>query len=232
MRGSDYVWRVLGACILVLMFVVIYLAAMSVKALISNREVVHGGAGARETRGARAPKKRASQHVVVDTLNLAHWLSEKPLSVSEIIATIDETAPALKKQFSGRVMYVLKDRESRLTSEAAHRAYQDCAERNRVYVIIAEKYADPPSGNARTAAHSARGRDDFLVSVLADRWRCLALTEDRLRDFREFRQTLQPFHAYEFAYWRDRPAREYFRPESVAYSRLRKPRTASFSEYL
>lgn len=184
--------------------------------------------------GGRAPPPR-SPHVVVDTLNLAHWLrgeSARPLAAAEIIAAIDKTAPILKKKHAGRVMYVLKDRESQLNGEAAHAEFMACAERNRVYIITAEKYADdPPSGNPRSTAHSAAGRDDFLVAVLARRWRCAALTEDRLRDFGEFRSALQPFHVYEHAYWRASVAQEYYRPESPAYSRLRKPRTVGFAEY-
>jgi len=170
--------------------------------------------------------------VVVDTLNLVHWRSDASVSVEAIVAVVGDTAPTLKKKFPGRVMYVLKDRDSQLNSEASRREYQKCAEKNGVYIVVAEKYADPPRGNARSSAHSASGRDDFLLAVLADRWQCLALTEDRLQDFHEFRRTLQPFYAYEFAFWRTLPAKEYFRPESQAFSHLRKPHTARFSELL
>ena len=184
--------------------------------------------------GARRPLPAKSPHIVVDTLNLVHWLhseSPQPLSTALIVEAIDDTAAVLKKKHSGRVMYVLKDRESALNSEAAHKSYMECAKRNQVYIFIAEKYATPPRGNLRSTAHSASGRDDFLIAVLARRWRCAALTEDKLRDFSEFRSTLQPFHVYDFAYWRDHASREYFRPESVAYAGLKKPRTVQFAEY-
>jgi hypothetical protein len=190
------------------------------------------------------PDPAASPNVVVDTLNLTHWLmgrDEPPahghagsgakMDLAHIVAAIDRTAPALKARHPGRVMYVLKDRDSQFNDEAAHAAYQAAAERNSVYVVVAEQYRDPPRGNAVATDHSARGRDDFLVAVLAAQWRCAALTEDRLRDFDKFRATLQPFHTYEFAFWRALPHREFYRPESRSYARLKKPRMVRFADY-
>jgi hypothetical protein len=212
-----------GILLVVLLVVLIVAAICSARV----RGVILGGKPAVR----KLPK---SPHIVVDTLNLAHWFQNEdshPLSISTIVSTIDQTAAVLKKKHPGRVMYVLKDRESQLNTEEAHQMYMLCAERNGVYIIIAEKYADPPRGNAHSNAHSAGGRDDFLIAVLANRWKCAALTEDQLRDFKEFRTTLQPFYALELAYWRTRALREFYRPESTAYSRLRKPHTLHFSEY-
>lgn len=214
--------------LVVLVIIVIVLAAIC---FVKTQNFILGGGPVGNQRRNWPPK---SPHIVVDTLNLAHWLrsdKEIPLTVEEIVAAIDRTAPVLKKKHAGRVMYVLKDRESQLNSKEAHERYMACAERNRIYIEIAEKYTDPPHGNPRSAAHSASGRDDFLIAVLASRWKCSALTEDRLRDFDEFKLTLQPFHAFEFAYWRNNVVREFFRPEASAYKRLRKPHTVRFSEY-
>ena len=177
-----------------------------------------------------------SDHIVVDTLNLTHWLHEKSrgrkpfaLTPALIADTIDRTAPALLKRHPGRVMYVLKDRESQFNDEATREVYRQAADRNKVHVLIVERYADPPKGVAVSADHSARGRDDFFIAMLAHRWRCAVLTEDRLRDFDQFRATIQPFHVYEFAFWRTH--REFVRPESLAYARMKKPRMLRYEEY-
>lgn len=197
--------------------------------------VIVGGAQARPRRG---PDHTRSPHIVVDTLNLTHWLhgtsrGRKPLVMSPalIAETIDRTAPTLLVRHTGRVMYVLKDRESQFNDEAAREIYRQAAERNGVYVLAAERYPDPPKGVSPSSEHSAQGRDDFFMSVLAHRYRCAVLTEDRLRDFDRFRATMQPFHVYEFAFWRATPHREFIRPESSAYVRMKKPRMVRYSGY-
>lgn len=177
------------------------------------------------------PDPAASQHLVVDTLNLVHWLGGgAPLGPAAIVAAIDATAPALKLRHPGRVVYVLKDRESQFNLEEARALYQAAAARNGVHLAVAERYADPPASAAAASAaaraeHSSRGRDDFYMSVLADRYRCAVLTADRLRDFARFRATIPPFHVYEYSFWQARPAREFIRPDAAAYARLRRPRT-------
>ena len=178
-----------------------------------------------------------SPHLVVDTLNLTHWLCERrgrrpALTPALIAETIDGTAAALRRRHTGRVMYVLKDRESQFNDEAARDIYRRAAERNKVYVSAAERYADPPAGiPADPATHSSRGRDDFYMSLLANRHRCAVLTDDRLRDFAEFRTTVPPFHVVEYAFWRDQPLREFIRPEAPAYIRMRKPRMVRPADY-
>jgi hypothetical protein len=193
--------------------------------------LIFGAAGPR-----RGPDYAKSSHIVVDTLNLVHWLGRasepgRALTPDLIAEAIDRTAPALLKRHPGRVMYVLKDRESQFNDEAAREVYRRAAERNKVYVLLAERYSDPPKGVAESPEHSAQGRDDFFIALLAHRWRCAVLTEDRLRDFDRFRATVQPFHVYEFAFWRALPHREFVRPESPAYARLKKPRMVRYAEY-
>jgi hypothetical protein len=182
--------------------------------------------------GGAISRTTVPTHIVIDTLNLTHWLHSKaPLSPEAIASTIDETAPILLSRYKGRVMYVLKDRESQFNDEKARKVYQDAAKRNGVYVYIAERYPDPPKGVKISTEHSARGRDDFYISLLANRWRCPVLTEDRMRDFSSFRGTIQPFHVYEFAFWRDLPNREFIRPESAAWRQLKKPRMIRYNLY-
>jgi hypothetical protein len=222
-----------------LLVVLLVVAAMVVLARTSpeaGATLIFGAAGPRRKAGPKGADYAKSSHIVVDTLNLAHWLGRasghgRALTPDLIAEAIDRTAPVLLKRHPGRVMYVLKDRESQFNDEAAREVYRRAAERNKVYVLLAERYSDPPKGVAESPEHSAQGRDDFFIALLAHRWRCAVLTEDRLRDFDRFRATVQPFHVYEFAFWRALPHREFVRPESPAYARLKKPRMVRYAEY-
>lgn len=246
-------WSLLcNALALVAMLILLILAAW----LVSGGGAVSGGASGGASGGVsggapprRGPDYAASPHIVVDTLNLVHALAEVDMASDDtdtgavaapprpaltpvaIAAVIDRTAPVLRARHPGRVMYVIKDRESQFNTADAREVYRSAADRNNVYVYVVERYIDPPSGVAASAAHSARGRDDFFTALLARRWRCAVLTEDRLRDFDEFRATIQPFHVYEYAYWRRLPEREYVRPEAAAYSWMKKPRMVRVHEY-
>lgn len=213
--------------------VVLLLVCLALAAAVLARAPAPGPAP-EITGGGPRPARGESPHLVVDTLNLAHWLrggaEAARLTPALIAETIDRTAPALLQRYRGRVMYVLKDRDSQFNSEAERSVYREAAVRNRVYVCAAERYADPPKGVAPSREHSAQGRDDFYMALLAWKWRCPVATEDRLRDFARLRATIQPFHVYEWAYWRDAPARDFIRPESAAYARVRRPRMVRFEE--
>lgn len=181
----------------------------------------------------RKPDPALSPHIVVDTLNLVHWQLPRggALTPETIIEVIDRTAPVLKLRHPGRVMYVVKDRETTLNDDAARELYAGAANRNGIYVYVVERYSDPPAGTAPTPEHSSRGRDDMFVAMLAYRWKCAVLTEDRLRDFDRFRATVPPFHVYEYAFWRELPYREFVRPDAAAYARIKKPKRVGFVEY-
>lgn len=201
-----------------LLFVVIILVAIIVKTMMTYKI---GGAPYR------------SQHIVVDTLNLTHWIHGGKITITPklIISAIDKTAPFLRKKHNGRIMYVLKDRESQFTTPETKQLYKDIANKHSIYIIVAERYVDPPIGVPKTDQHSSRGRDDLLISILANRWRCSVLTEDRLHDFKEFRATIQPFYATEYTFWREFPHKEYIRPESISLLKLRKPRMLRYIDY-
>jgi hypothetical protein len=186
--------------------------------------------------------------LVVDTLNLAHWYlgqghrdkgSPVQLTPDAIVGVIDATAPTLKQRHKDRVIYVLKDRESQFDDAEVREKYRLAAERNKVYVSVASRYAEPPAGDSihaphgQQAEHSSKGRDDFYMSLLASpaRYRCAVLTADKLRDFSSFRATIPPFYVIDYAYWRDSPDYEFVRPSSAAYARIRKPWTVHPSEY-
>ncbi len=227
--------KLLAAALLVLVLICLVLAALCLGEHLG--EHLGGRLGGDGAFFGGAPRRRTadpakSPHLVVDTLNLAHWLlSPEVMSPAVIVDTIDRTAPALKARHPGRLMYVLKDRESQFNTEEARETYRQAAARNGVYVYVAEKYADPPAGAKYTAEHSSRARDDFFMALLAHQWHCALLTEDRLRDFDEFRAKVPPFRVYEFAFWRELPSLDFVRPASVAYARLRRPRLMRYADY-
>lgn len=178
--------------------------------------------------GGAVPKK--SPHVVVDTLNLTHHLAVKQpkhLTTEQIVGTIDTTAAKLRAEFPGRVMYVVKDRENALNDTTQRLAYHEAAVRNSVFIYVVERYEVPPntSTKGKSKAHSARGRDDMYMAILARKHRCKVLTGDKFRDFDEWRKEVEPFHVDEYTYWRDLPERDYVKPLSPAYRALKRPFT-------
>lgn len=216
------------------------LLALVVNALLGvcGRSAARGAA-----RGARGGAQAPSKNLVVDTLNLAHWLRAqsavmrpvRPLDTAEIITAIGRGAAALRARFPGTLTFVLKDQDAALHDSATRAAYQAAAERYRVHIVCAEKYDLPPTPRAATraaTAHAAAGRDDFYMCLLARKLRCCIATEDRLRDFAEFRKSVAPFISVSFAYWRALPARDYIRPDAGAFARLRRPCLLRFSEII
>jgi len=166
-------------------------------------------------------------HIIVDTLNLTHWMGtdNDQITFTNIINTIDRATPILRQKYSN-IIYVLKDQDTQHNSSEIRAAYQNAAERNRVIITCAERYVESSLEQSlvpKLGPHSANGRDDFYMCILAARNRCAVASEDRLRDFAEFRKNIPPFHVIEFAYWRAIPLRDSIRPSSGAYSRLRKP---------
>ena len=186
--------------------------------------------------GAFRPRPPRADHVVVDLLNVTHWLHHKKntnarIDAQAVLRTIDATAPLLKKRWPGRVTYVVKDRTHEFNDDKTHELYADAAARNRVVICVAEQYRDPPTSNNRLSrGHSAAGRDDFYMCLLAQRERAVVVTNDRLKDFKDFRRELPPFHVLEFSYVRRLPTRDFIRPESLAYAGLRRPVLVSPAE--
>ena len=193
-----------------------------------------GGAAARRP-GSSGRRGGPGDHVVVDTLNLTHWnfstaRKRARMSAEQIGQTITAAAGILKAKFKGRVMFVIKDREATPNSEKDHERLQALAKQAGVYIMLVEKYAG--EGKQKQTAHAVKGRDDFYMALLAHKWKAPVLSEDRFRDFGEFRQKVPPFRVFEFSYWQDRPTLDFVRPEAFAYRRLRPPAALRYAEVL
>jgi len=207
-----------------ILFAVVMVILAIAAAMTSKPHFIVGGA---------PPRKKynyaGSPHLVIDTLNLAHWFNcdaPKIRITPDVIAkTIDRATPILRARHAGQIMFVLKDRESQFNTTESRKIYRDAAIRNKVHVMVAEKYVDPPKGVPFSDEHSAKGRDDFYMVVLAHRYRCAIMSADCLMDFKQFRTTIQPFHVVEYVFWRELATRDYIRPDSSGYVRLKKPRT-------
>ncbi len=192
-----------------------------------------GGAAAAARRGEAARQKaRASENLVVDTLNLAHWLRRGAPSggvgLPDILAAIDATAPALRRRHPGRVVYVTKGRESaEAPSPRAHAQYRAAAHRNGVYVAVVER----APGARKAKGHAALGRDDFYMMFLAGRMGCAVLTRDRFRDLPEMKAGgLGRFNVRVYAPGGDQV--DYVNPAAPEFRRLRRPAAVDYLEAL
>jgi hypothetical protein len=190
---------------------------------------------------ARAPAVRvtggaaAEDNLVVDTLNLVHWLRpaarEGPLDIDEIVGAIDSVAAPLRERYPGRVTFVVKSRdtpEGRDAQAATRARYQEAARRNRVWVALVAAlpprvgYAGRGAAHAgRGAAHAALGRDDFYMILTARDHGCAVLTRDRFRDLADMKSgALEPFHVYVFSPHASYPRRDFVNPAAAEYRRL------------
>jgi hypothetical protein len=229
--------RLLWLVILVVIWVIICALIMQRNDYIGGdaiRAAIGGAAAA--AKGTGALSALMSPHVVVDTLNIANVIHAKVgqsvKTKEKIMDTIRTTAPVLKKRHAGRVMYVLKDRDGTYNTLEAREEYKKLAAECEVYIYVVERYIDEPASAGRAGVdHADKGRDDFYACILANKWRCAVLTEDRYSDFSRFRARVKPFHVYEYAYWRAAVERDYIRPESPAYSRLRRPARLRYDDY-
>lgn len=185
--------------------------------------------------GGAAPEK--SPHLVVDLLNLTHHLrasgalpgGRSPLDTCDVLAAVEHSTPLLRPRFAGQLMYVAKDRESALNSPRVRALYQAAARRHGVHIHVVERYAD--EGEQPRRSHSALGRDDFYMGLLAWKHRCGVLTADRMRDFQALKSEVRPFQVYEYAYWREQPAKNQVKPAARDYDRVARPSRLDYADF-
>ena len=139
-------------------------------------------------------------------------------------------------------MYVTKDRETAQPKAQMARTralYQAAARRNCVYVHVVERGGADEAGRGhgprarRRRPHSALGRDDFYLIMLAQRYRCAVLSRDRFRDLPEMKAgNLAPFQVWSFSPARPAPERDFVNPAAPEFRRLRRPATLDFPAVL
>lgn len=201
----------------------------------------HAGGHGEYQGGAGAGPAAHSENLVVDTLNLMHWLRRrtplKKVGVCDIVSTIDRVAPALRARFPGRVIFVTKDRESVGGSARVRALYQAAARRNRVYVDVVEKLptdrSKAPASKHAAGKHAALGRDDFYIIMTAWKLRCGVLSCDRYRDLSSMKGgDLPPFHVYRYSPYKHCPDRDFVNPAAAEFQRMCRPLTFTPGELL
>lgn len=186
-----------------------------------------------------AGKESASENVIIDTLNLVHWLRrgarETPrITICDIVSAIEETAPTLKERYPGRVVYVTKDREADVGADVRawlRGIYQGVSKRCGVYIHDVEKLPDDVSSS--TSPHSSLGRDDFYIAMMAKQYRCSVLSRDKYRDLDDMKRgELGRFHVYTYSPFKDTPERDFVNPSAPEFARMRRPRTIDYADVL
>jgi hypothetical protein len=180
-------------------------------------------------KGGKVESKSIESNIIVDTLNVTYWLKKADnIVLNDILNTIDYYSAILRKKYTGKVIFVVKDKDYKYNDKSTRDLYQLSAVKNRVSIFIAEKYEDLPYSTERIGAvesHSTHGRDDFLMGLLANKYHSPVITFDNFADFHKFRSDIPPFHVTEYNHWKTLPEKMYVKPNSTAYSHLKRPRT-------
>ena len=238
--GRQTGWKWILLLVLVLVLVLVWEVGGSTRDLprqVREENVLKHGGGRRKALHSKSP------NVVVDTLNLAYHVhpagragSGQRIGLCEIIETIDATAPTIREHFRGKVYYVVKDRDSVFNDTRSRDLYQAAAERNRVTVVLTERYMDTQSSWRETGevrhTHQKLGRDDFYIGLLAWKLRCGVLTGDMMRDFNKLKTEVRPFLVYEYDWAKPGSAKmNQVNPGAAEYRRIRAPVRLRYADY-
>ena len=164
--------------------------------------------------------------IIIDTLNLTYWIYGN-IDGDNIFNAINLITKQLKDKYKGRMMFVIKDKESEFNTDEDRNKFIKIANDNKIYIYIVEKYKIPPKSSIQLDSkeydkHSSLGRDDFYMSILANKYKCSILTNDRLKDFKSFKYSISPFYVLELNYFIKIPNKDYINPSK--YNKLKKPK--------
>lgn len=174
---------------------------------------------------------RNNKHIVVDLLNLVHWYTQKDkINSNDIRRTINKTAPILRKKYPGTIVYVTKDMDRPGSEDVID--YGKLAVDNQINISLVLK--DAPASDFRAplrdpTAHSAKGRDDFVVGLMCWKLRCNALTNDSMKDFADVKRNASPFFIQEYVWWQEGAKNSYIVPHELD---IRRPPRLRFSSVL
>jgi len=156
--------------------------------------------------------------IVIDTLNVVMFIDNNVLSIKRICKGIEYISNKLKRFFSGRIMFVVKDRDNLFNTLEIREDYKKLVKKLKIYVYIAEKYEHnlPNWKGPSWYAHSAKGRDDLSAIILAQRFNCPILTNDNFFDSIDFKSTIPPFKLLEYNWFSAKiPIVEMYKPENL-----------------
>ena len=159
-------------------------------------------------------------NIVVDLLNATGYYYDE-INHDNKIACIKKLTKLLKSEYTDRIMFVVKGKNTEHLTRDELGDFQDLAEKLRIYIYVTEQYelVDPTE-------HYEQARDDFYMCYLAKKYNCYLLTEDRLRDIAEFNK-VPKFKIIEYAFWRAKPDIDFVNPAGI---KLRKPKRLHYED--
>jgi hypothetical protein len=177
--------------------------------------------------------------IAIDTLNLIYFIygydQYTNITHDNIYIGIEYIAKKLKKIFSGRIMFIIKDKNIPLEDSKARESYKklykesykELSKKLKIYIYIAEKYdsRNAPlwkkptwikSIDGASNIHSLESRDDLALILLAKKYRCPILSNDNFSDNYEYRATIAPFKLLEYNWYSSKlPLIESYKPENL-----------------
>lgn len=149
--------------------------------------------------------------LVIDTLNISHMLYGK--------VDIENTIKHVCEKYKGRIMFVVKDRNSGGCGENL----QKLSEKYKCYIYYTKIFA-----KLNNREHSGNSRDDFYCVYLANKFDCPILSNDKMRDFREFAKNVEKFEIIEYSPFK-KPIKNIYNPvvHKNYGNKIRKPKIIS-----
>ena len=150
--------------------------------------------------------------IVIDTLNIIYFIynyNHNTINITDdnICIGIEYITKKIKKYFPGRIMFIIKDKNTLLNNSKIRDKYKELSKKLKIYIYIAEKYdsQNAPSWKKPTwiiksnaNIHSLESRDDLAVILLSKKYKCPILSNDNYTDNYEYRATVAPFKLLEY----------------------------------
>jgi hypothetical protein len=169
--------------------------------------------------------------IVVDTLNIIYFIynyhNYSVITNDTICIGIEYITKKLKKYFPGRIMFIIKDKNTLLNNSKIRDKYKELSKKLKIYIYIAEKYNshNAPSWKKPTWVkssgesadiHSTESRDDLAAILLSKKYKCPILSNDNYSDNYEYRATIPPFKLLEYNWYSSIiPLVESYKPENL-----------------
>lgn len=153
--------------------------------------------------------------IIVDTLNLLYWMKKKGDHTSAVFDLLRETTPKLKSVYYEKIFFVVKN-----VNFDTNQIQELCNEL-KICVALTYDYVDPPKGVEKNDTHSAVGKDDLYMILLAQKYKCAILSNDKFRDIELLKTKIQPYRVVIYNYWAP-PIEDWVRPEIKEYKKIRK----------
>ena len=131
--------KLINIILFIILFIILCLLALIISNNYNNFNSKQTRMQQKQTRMQRKQKQGGIEYVkndiVIDTLNLVSFLMNGPANTQEkIIAGISYAIPILKQKYPGRLMFVLKDANSRFNTSEIRDSYKELAHKFKIYM--------------------------------------------------------------------------------------------------